>query len=480
MLKKLCLFLLFSNIGIYLYAAQLTVLNTTDIHGRIAGQHGGILQVAYLIEQQKKLFPPDSMLLIDCGDTTQGTFSNTLFEGAMMVECLNYLKYDVWVIGNHEFDYPQAVVRKRMREFSGATLAANLKNPYLAKYHSSWKMFLKNGIKVAVIGLTEPEMFKTISFDAALGRIMPKIRAQKPDVIILAQHYGMYGRGFSIYKLAAEYPEVDLVLGGHSHVKKTGQKVGANTWYFQSAKHASGLGRIIIDYDKKQRKIIKINSEIIPVTQKTPVDKRLYSLIKPSLERAKKLGQQKIATVIFKNTGNLDSSILEQRIIGEMMLRQTGADVAVCNAYLSNYKLSGKVDITLKRLFYWSRYNNTTCTLNLDKATYKKIIAEQKKCAKKKFCTVIAYADKDLFKKKNKIVAAFNSYVAAGAGGRLPFLRSVAKNKKYMFKNNNVIIRDGLRKYLKGKVFTVSNADGEISVKQKANAASLAKKVSHF
>lgn len=467
MLKKLCLFLLFCNIGIYLYAAQLMILNTTDIHGHVKGRHGGILQLACLIEQQKKLYPPDSILLIDCGDTIQGTFSSMILEGELMIKCLNYLNYDVWVVGNHEFDYPLAVVKKRMQQFSGTTLAANLQSPYLAKYHSSWKMFNKNGLRVAVIGLTKPGVFKMTSFDIALKRIIPEIRAGKPDIIILAQHYGMYGKGFSIYKFISQYPEIDLVLGGHSHIKDPGKKAGANTWYFQSAKHASGLGKIIINYDEKQKKIIKISSEIIPVTKNTPIDKKLSAWLAPDLIRVKKLGEQKITTMIFQNTEKLDSSILEQKIIGKMMLKQTGADVAVCNSYPSNYKLKGIVNITLKRLFYWSPYNNTTCTLSLDKGAYKKIMAEQRKWIKKKYKTIITYADKDLFKKKDKIIAAFSSYALSGAGGKFPFLRDAAKNKKYMLKNNNIIIRDGLKQYLKGKVFIVSNTNGEISIKQK-------------
>ena len=472
MLKKLYLFLLFFNIAIYLYAAQLVVLNTTDLHGRATGRYGGIVQIAYLIEKQRKLYPADSMLLIDCGDTTQGTFTSMVFQGELMVKCLNYLKYDVWVVGNHEFDYPQKVVKKRMREFSGVTLAANLQSPYLAKNYSSWKIFKRNGIKVAVIGLTKSGMPETVPFAIALKRIMPEIRAQKPDIIILGQHEGMYAKGFSIYKFMTKFPEIDLVLGGHTHVKKPGQKIGANTWYFQSGKHAAGLGKIIIDYDLKQKKIIKINSEIIPVKKNTPVDKKLLTKILPDLERAKKYGEQKVTTMFFKNTEKLDSSVLEQKIIGQAMLKQTGADVAVCNTYPSNYKLSGKIEITLKRLYYWCRYDNTTCTLTLDKDTYRKIMTEQKKWTKKNYRSIITYTDKNSFNKKNKILAAFNSYAISGGGGRFPFLRKIAKNKKYMLQNNNILIRDSLKNYLKGKSFTVTNKNGKITIKQKASVAS--------
>ena len=471
MLKKLCLFLLFFNIGLYLYAAQLIVLNTTDLHGRAVGKYGGIVQIAYLIEKQKKLYPADSILLIDCGDTTQGTFTSMFFQGKLMVECLNYLKYDIWVVGNHEFDYSLPIVKKRMQEFSGITLAANLQSPYLAKNYYSWKMFKKNGIKLAVIGLTKPGMFETTSFDLALKRIMPEIRAKKPDVIILAQHYGMYAKGFSIYKFMAQYPEIDLVLGGHTHVKKPGQKIGANTWYFQAGKHASGLGKIIIDYDLKQKKITKISSEIIPVTKNTPADKKLLAQIQADLKRAKKYGKQKVATMIFKNTEKLDSSILEQKIIGQVMLKETGADLAVCNTYPSNYKLTGTVKITLRKLYYWSRFNNTTCTLTLNKAIYKKIMTEQRKWAKKDYRTIITYADKKSFNKKNKIIVAFNNYAISGGGGRFPFLQSMAKNKKNMLKNNNIIIRDSLKNYLKGKLFVVKNTNGKISIKQKTSSA---------
>jgi len=467
MLKKLCFLILFCNIGICLYAARLTVLNTTDLHGRVNGRHGGILQIAYLIEQQKKLCSADSTLLIDCGDTTQGTFSSMVFEGELMIKCLNYLKYDVWVPGNHEFDYPLTVVKKRMQQFAGATLLANVQSPYLAKVHRSWKMFIRKGIKIAVIGLTKPINNEMLSFGTALQRIMPEIRVAEPDIIILAQHHGMYGRNFSIYKFINQYPEIDLILGGHSHSRNPGKKVGASTWYFQSAKHAGGLGKIIIDYDEKQKKIIKISSEVIQITKNTPIDKKLLAQIEPDLARADKIGKQKVTTMIFKNTAKLDSSILEQKIIGTMMLKQSGADVAICNAYPTNYKLSGTIKITMKRLFYWTSYNNTTCILTLDKATYQKIMCEQKKWQKKKYQTIITYANKDLFQKKNKIIAAFNSYAISDAGGKFPYLRDIAKNKKYMLKNNNVIIRDELKQYLTGEIFVVSNKKGKISIKQK-------------
>ncbi|MFA6715027.1 MAG: metallophosphoesterase [Victivallaceae bacterium] len=467
-MKKLCVFLVLCVTGFYLYAAQLVVLNTTDLHGRLEGPYRGLLQIASLIEKQRQLYPPGSILLIDCGDTVQGTFASMVFKGRLMVKCLNYLKYDAWIPGNHDFDYGPEILKKRLREFSGSALAANLANNCLDQTCRPWKMFKRNGIKIAVIGVTEPYL-KNVSgaLTKAVKRVMPEVRKADPDIIILAQHYGMYAKKFSVYKLAAEYPEINLIIGGHTHQKNPGEKIGSGGWYFQAGKYACGLGKIIIDYDEKNKKIVRINSELIPVTDDTPADKKLLSSLMPDLKYAGKLAEEKIATINFKNTAGLDSSFVEQRIIGAMMLNLTGADVAISNAYPSKYKLSGKTPITLKRLYYWNRFEDTVCTLTMNKVVFEKIIAEQKGCRKNKYNAIISYADETTFKKKEMISAAFSSYGVSGAGGKFPFLHGIAENHEYMLKDTGVIIRDGLEKYLKGKQFTVSaKTNGEIVVEQ--------------
>ncbi|MDD5698658.1 MAG: metallophosphoesterase [Victivallaceae bacterium] len=481
MLKKLWLLLLFCFTGIYLDAAPLTILNTTDFHGHADGNDRGILKVARLIEQQRQRGPAGTILLIDCGDTIQGTFSSTVFQGRLMLKCLNYLDYDVWVPGNHDFDYGLKVLGQRLREFRGAALAANLDCPYLTGVCGSWKLFTRNGIKIAVIGLTRPGMssvlipgpiFRTLAFDAALKRIMPEIRAARPDMIILAQHQGRYGRDFSVYQLAARYPEIDLILGGHTHLDEPGRKIGPNTWYFQAGKHARGLGRIEIEYDRKRRRIIKISSEIIPVTAAAAADEKLSELIRPELQRAEKLGRREIAMAVFKNTAQLDSGLLEQHIIARMMLAETGADIAVCAAYPTKYKLDGAVPVTLKRLYYWSRYNDTVCTLVPDKAAYVQVIAEQRKALRKDCRMVIVYAGKDPFKTRDRAVIAFNSYALTGGGGKFPFLRSIAANRRHGLKNTGIIIRDGLKRYLAGKLLLVTGKpDGQIAVERQSRAA---------
>ena len=467
--KKLCSFIIIYCIGFAafsIYAAQVVVLNTCDLHGHLKERYRGFLKVATLIKQQKKLYPANSVLLIDCGDTTQGTYSSMFYQGSLMIDCMNYLGYDVWIPGNHDFDYGLPLLKKRVKQFKGASLIANLDYPGFRKICKGWKLFKKGDVSIAIIGMTVPDMgksllvpgwkFNTGCFEDGMKKVMPEVRAAKPDIIILAMHRGMYGHGgFSIHKFATRYPEIDLIMGAHTHRKESGRKIGPGTWYFQAGKHAEGLGRIIINFDKKSGKIRKISSSIIPVNHNTPDCPKLARIFDPELEGAAQNSRKLITTISFEGTKGMDSGFIEQRITGQMMLKLTGADVALCNTYPTRYKLSGKVPITLKRIFYWARYHDTICTLTLDRKTYQQILAEQKKLLKKNYRTIITYANKKAFASQTRIKAAFSSYAIVGAGGRFPKLREIAKNKANMLNNTGIVIRDGLCKFMKNYPKTV-------------------------
>ena len=102
---------------------KLTILQTTDVHGSIGDARSpGLLQIADAAESIR----PD--LWIDCGDLMQGSFSATVDGGASMVEALNAAGCDVWVPGNHDFDYGAETLAKRIGIFRGTVLAANMKS----------------------------------------------------------------------------------------------------------------------------------------------------------------------------------------------------------------------------------------------------------------------------------------------------------------------------------------------------------------
>ncbi|NLZ59957.1 MAG: hypothetical protein GX901_04770, partial [Lentisphaerae bacterium] len=86
---------------------QLYFLQTTDIHSVLVDEgpaYGSLLRLATLIKEQRSSLGAQRCLLIDCGDSIQGTLIGALSRGEAGMAALRALRYDVWVPGNHEFD----------------------------------------------------------------------------------------------------------------------------------------------------------------------------------------------------------------------------------------------------------------------------------------------------------------------------------------------------------------------------------------
>ena len=95
---------------------------------------------------------------MDAGDTIQGNFVETFKHEAVspMMLGLNALNYDVWVMGNHEFDFGLPVLATPLKQFKGAALAGNIVwdngNPYLPAY----TIVERQGVKIGIIGMDTP------------------------------------------------------------------------------------------------------------------------------------------------------------------------------------------------------------------------------------------------------------------------------------------------------------------------------------
>ena len=110
---------------------RISILHTTDLHGHILptadydgrADLGGMARCVTQIRAWRKENP--NSLLIDIGDVYQGTEFALRDQGRMMIDLFNLLRYDAWIVGNHEFDwgiepFHQAVARSAM-----PVLAAN-------------------------------------------------------------------------------------------------------------------------------------------------------------------------------------------------------------------------------------------------------------------------------------------------------------------------------------------------------------------
>src|SRR6266571_5537217 len=200
----------------------ISLLHTTDLHGHILPtsdydgnpDRGGLARCVTQIRRWRRQNP--NSLLIDVGDVYQGTDVGLRSKGEVMIDLFNHLKYDAWIIGNHEFDwgiepFSDAIARSTMPVLAANTLLegrpageiSDTKNPF-AKIQP---YILKEiaGIKIAIIGVTtpgmpfwfRPEFARGIDFQhpvEPVRRAIAKAKNEGANTIVLSGHMGLKAR----------------------------------------------------------------------------------------------------------------------------------------------------------------------------------------------------------------------------------------------------------------------------------------------
>jgi len=241
----LTLTLVFGLLFSYVFAADtttITILGTSDLHGRIYpyeyaidsyDDDTGLAKIATLVKQERAIDP--DALLIDCGDTVQDNSADLFNDLPIhpMIEGLNFLNYDVWVIGNHEFNYEKAFLDKNVATFKNSVLSANILKTDGTYFVKPYEIFEVNDVRVAIVGMTPPhvtqweasapEHFEGLTFPGTVEQ-SKKVIAElegKYDVLIGAFHLGPDGEhGYEGSKTIAEAcPEYSVIFCGHAHSK---------------------------------------------------------------------------------------------------------------------------------------------------------------------------------------------------------------------------------------------------------------------
>ncbi|MGL5124551.1 MAG: bifunctional metallophosphatase/5'-nucleotidase [Fusobacteriaceae bacterium] len=221
----------------------LNFASTSDMHGRIYPYEYGIGEevpnagfgkVNTIVKDLRIKNP--NLVLIDVGDTVQDN-SAELFnnlETHPMVEAMNSMNYDVWVLGNHEFNFEKEFIMRNIKNFKGAVVNANVKNEEdNSHFVLPYQLFEVEGVRVAVIGVlpphipmweaSAPEHFKGLTFENPMDSVKEVVKSLEGqyDVLIGAVHLGRkdeYGSTGS-FDLAKEIPEFDIIFAGHEHAK---------------------------------------------------------------------------------------------------------------------------------------------------------------------------------------------------------------------------------------------------------------------
>ncbi|UFK97260.1 bifunctional metallophosphatase/5'-nucleotidase [Kaistella faecalis] len=272
---------------------KLTILHTNDQHSRIEPfessysrnpNQGGFARRAALI--QKIRDEEKNVLLLDSGDTFQGTPYFNFFGGELEFKLMSMMGYDASTMGNHDFDNGLEGFKKVLPNAKFPFICSNydFKNTILDGQTLPYKVFNKNGIKVGIFGVG-------IELAGLVGKksygetvyLNPVEIAQhyatflrnekKCDMVICLSHIGYDYKDdpkkVSDKILASQTDGIDLILGGHTHtflpepqtfVNKSGKNVMVN----QVGWAGLLLGKINFYFDKNKKvKNISWNNQVI-------------------------------------------------------------------------------------------------------------------------------------------------------------------------------------------------------------------------
>lgn len=238
-------------------------------------EQGGMALVAGWVAQVRSR-APERTLLLDGGDTWQGTFTSNQNRGEAIVKAMNLMRYDAQALGNHDFDWGQDVLAQRAREASFPFLAANLRDASgaLPPYVKPWIVKDAGLAKVGIIGLTNPRSPSIVKASSIAGltflpaietvkRYIAEVRAQA-DIVVVLTHIGVD----EDTELAQAVPGIDLIIGGHTHLALRTPRTIGTTRIYQAGAYTENLGRVEITVDRATRKPTAIAGAdvLIPVT----------------------------------------------------------------------------------------------------------------------------------------------------------------------------------------------------------------------
>ncbi len=465
---------------------EITLLQTTDIHAFLVRSDrlpagGGWLRLGTLIREARRKWGRDHTLLIDCGDTCQGTLAGVATRGGIGPKLLRALDYDAWVPGNHDLDFGVWRLYELAQPLRERTLCANLELQIDADrvHYPAWRLFTRAGAKVAVIGATasrlkdwlwgrNEEGFSVEPAARAVARVLPHILAIHPDLVVLAIHQGWLPkdpRGINeVAGIARRFPEINLILGGHTHRDIPGRRIGSRTWYVQAGCHAARLGVVHVALDLAQHRVLDISSELVEAGADVPPDPQLSRLLAPEIKRIRAYAQRLVTRLPhpISARGTPGETCAASELLCRAIAAATGAEV-VFQGKLSRIGLpAGRV--TEQDLFNLVPYENDLAVARLKPPALRKIIEEQQAWrSSPAYCGVWgiqAFLDRSgrvlsLRDSTGQAAApdrvfrvAFNSYTVAGAGRRFPVLRSLLRSPQAGLRDTGINTRDAVRAYL--------------------------------
>ncbi len=337
--------------------STITILHTNDQHARVlpatlkGKEYGGQARLATLIRRESA--SSTNPLLLDAGDTFQGTIFFNVYEGLTGAAFMNEIGYRAMALGNHEFDRGPATLARFLRQLNFVALAANLDvsaEPELVGLVLPSTMLQIGDQKVGVVGAITEEVFqisspgpnvRLLDTQKSVQAEIDKLRGEGLDKILLLSH-----RGYEEdVELAPKLHGLDVIVGGHSHSilgdleidgapksrgpypTVTKNADGETVLVVQAWEWGKLLGKLAVDFDARGRVENWSKGDPILVDESVPEDKIVGSMVEAFKLPVESTMNAPVseATAEITNAGARSGASTMANLIADAMLESTAS-----------------------------------------------------------------------------------------------------------------------------------------------------------
>ncbi len=318
-------------------SADAFALTADDFTGlaKTYGRMGGMDRVAKLIKAVRAERGADKVLLLDGGDTWQGSWTSLQSKGEDMAGVMEALGTDA-MVSHWEFTYGEERVKALAEKSKVAFLAQNVRdNEWQEPVFEPRKMFEKGGAKIAVIGQAFPRtpianprwMIPKWEFGLREDDIQKQVeeaRAEGADVVVLLSH-----NGYDVdAKLAGRVKGIDVILTAHTHDAMPGAVRVGETLLIASGSHGKFVSRL--DLDIRAKKVAGFRYKLMPVFSDAiapdPAMRAIIETIRApfAAELSREIGR---TDSLLYRRGNFNGTFDD--LIAQAMLAERDAEIAL-------------------------------------------------------------------------------------------------------------------------------------------------------
>ncbi len=299
---------------------NIKLLGTSDVHGRIVpwsygadveDKSGSYAQIATYVKDVRK--NNKNVVLVEVGDAIQDNQIDVFakdkkyYKDHPIPKVLNEMNYDIFVLGNHEFNFGMKALDEILKDIKAKKLTANFYHKKNDKrYIDATTIIEKDGVKLGIIGLSTPMSAK---FEEDTGNLkdmkftspteeartqVEKLKAKGVDAIIAVTHMGIDNENnipdTGMRDVINAVDGIDVVIAGHMH-KDVPSETIKNTLITEPHRYGTVVSEVDLTFDindKKEVKLVKKESKTVPV-KALEADKKIVEIYKPYHEKLREL-----------------------------------------------------------------------------------------------------------------------------------------------------------------------------------------------